>query len=176
MSIKAGESLYKSSNNKFKEILQKGEHIPIEDKFSKDYRKERAIIYSKNLDEQIKMIKYQGEKRKEIDDYWNMNNKLIERTFIKKYNINNNNRPPRDIKNVMNGTKNKLQEKEESNMKKIANYSFNEYNNNNNNINKGNIYKDKIDNKIVISDKIKIENDNRIFRSRSSIERISGRK
>ena len=35
--------------------MQEGEHIPIENKFTKDYVREKAVIYSKNLEEQRKI-------------------------------------------------------------------------------------------------------------------------
>ena len=102
--------------------MQEGEHIPIENKFTKDYVREKAVIYSKNLEEQRKMIKYRGEKRSEIHDYWNMNNKLIE-------NMNNNKtRPPRDIKNSNDRIKKVEKQKNfENNLQKEKNNKQNDF-------------------------------------------------
>lgn len=83
--------MLKISNKNPKDKLQNEENIPIENKFTRDYRKDSADLKIKNLEEQRKKIKYRDEKRSEIQEYWNMNNKLINKTFY-------NNKPPRDPK------------------------------------------------------------------------------
>jgi len=71
----------KSPNKTPKEKLQDCEHIPIENKFTKDHIKIKAEIKAKQMEEIRNKIKFRDEKRSEIYDYWNMNNKLIDRTY-----------------------------------------------------------------------------------------------
>jgi hypothetical protein len=73
----------KSPNRTPKQIMQEGEHVPIENKFSKDYIKENAKIKSQQMEETRNMIKFRDEKRGEIHDYWKMNDKLINKTSEK---------------------------------------------------------------------------------------------
>lgn len=60
--------------------MQNGEHIPIENKFTKDHVRESATQKANQLEEMRNKIKFRDEKRPEIHDYWNMNNKLINKT------------------------------------------------------------------------------------------------
>jgi hypothetical protein len=91
MGNKAGESLVKYSKKSLKESLQNGDHIPIEDKFTKDHVREKATLKANKLEDIRNKIKFRDEKRSEIHDYWNMNNKLINKTMEK----------PRDLSGML---------------------------------------------------------------------------
>lgn len=82
----------KSPNKTPKEKLQDGEHIPIENKFTKDHVREKASQKATQMEEIRNKIKFRDEKRGEIHDYWKMNDKLINKTAEK---------PPRDIGSIM---------------------------------------------------------------------------
>jgi hypothetical protein len=86
MGNKASEFLIRSSKKNHKDKLQNGEHIPIENKFTKDHIRENATIKANHLEEMRNKIKFRDEKRSEIHDYWNMNNKLINKTLEKSPN------------------------------------------------------------------------------------------
>ena len=91
-SLYAGKSLQKITRICPKENLQNNDHIPIQTKFTRDYRRDSAIKMGKDLEEQRKMIKYRDPRRSEVENYLDLNNKLIEKS--------NNNRPPRDVRSA----------------------------------------------------------------------------
>jgi hypothetical protein len=83
MANKAAEPLMRSPLKNPKQILQQGENIPIENKFTKDHVKENACIKANQMEEIRNKIKFRGEDRSEIQDYWKMNERLINRTSEK---------------------------------------------------------------------------------------------
>jgi hypothetical protein len=80
LSKKAGESLLRSPNKTPKEKLQEVPHGILEEKFTKDYVREKALIKTMQMEEIRNKIKFRDQKRNEIYDYWEMNNKLINKS------------------------------------------------------------------------------------------------
>lgn len=86
LSNKAGEKLLKSPSKVEKSILQDVNSIPFEEKLTKDYIREKANLKAMEMEEIRNKMKYRDEKRSEIYHYWDMNNKLIEKSTDKKDN------------------------------------------------------------------------------------------
>ena len=81
----------KSPNKTPKQVMQDVEHVPIENKFTKDYIREKANLKAIEMEEIRNKIKFRDEKRSEIQEYWKMNDNLINKTSEK---------PPRDTRTI----------------------------------------------------------------------------
>lgn len=84
LSNKVAEKLLKSPSITEKAILQDVTNIPFEEKLTKDYIREKAYLKAMEMEEIRNKIKYRDEKRSEIYQYWDMNNKLIEKSSDRK--------------------------------------------------------------------------------------------
>jgi len=60
-----------------KEVLQENGQLSLDEKYSIDYRKERARIQNALLENKKNKMKLYDTNRKELSDYYDMNNKLI---------------------------------------------------------------------------------------------------
>ena len=80
LSTKVSNKIYKNLD-KSKEILQDVKHGFFEEKLTRDYVKEKAMLKSVQMEEVRKQIKFRDVKRNEINDYWEKNNKLIEKSY-----------------------------------------------------------------------------------------------
>jgi len=87
---KAAERLLKSPYKPEKQILQDVESIPFEEKLTKDYIREKAYVKAMEMEEIRNKIKYRNEKRSEIYQYWDMNNKLIDKSADKQQDGSSN--------------------------------------------------------------------------------------
>ena len=82
-------NIIESNNNDKKEILQNNRlEIPFENRLTKDFFKEKAIIKSKNLEQIKNKINIISNERKEVTDYYEMNNKILNKTKEAKIQIN----------------------------------------------------------------------------------------
>ena len=68
-----------------KEVLQNKSNVSLDERFSIDYRKERAMLKTSVLDNlRNKMNHNDNNNRSDVNDYYEMNNKLIKENIYPK--------------------------------------------------------------------------------------------